>query len=90
MYPNFLYQYAMELWREREKALLNLVEGERLIRKARLMTNSNNTKLPNVNLYGLVQAFGKRIFQLGKEDSTTLHTEVNCCKIYEPLQQQNY
>ena len=79
MYAKYLYRYAMELQREREKAPLNPNEEERLIRKARLITNLNSTKLPNINLYGLMRELGKRIFQLGKKDSTVLHTETNCC-----------
>ena len=88
MYPNFLYQYAIELQRECEKELLNLTEEERLIRKAKLVTNSNGIKLPHINPYKLLRELGKRIFQPKNEDSITLHTKANCCVSCKPLQNQ--
>jgi len=79
MHPNLLYQYAIELQREREKELLNLTEEEYLIRKAKLVKISNGIKMPNINLNELLQALGKRVFHPGKKDSTVLHAEINCC-----------
>ena len=79
MYLNFLNLYALELQRKHEKELLNLTEEERLIRKAKLVKISNGIKIPMINLNELLQAFGTRIFQPGKKDSTVLHAEINCC-----------
>ena len=79
MYLNSLNLYALELQFKHERNLLNLTEEERLIRKAKLVTNSNGIKIPNMNLNELLQAFGTRIFQPRKKDSTVFHAEMNCC-----------
>ena len=75
MHPNLSDLYALELQLEREKTLLNLTVEQRLIRKAKLVTNSNSIKLPKINLYELLQAFGKRIFQRKKATNESVQPE---------------
>ena len=86
MYPFFLDVYADKLQLEREKHLLNLTEGERLIRKARLVTNSNSTKLPNVNLYGLLRTVGRSIFRPKKVATVTFNAKPGSCASCGSLQ----
>ena len=88
MYPNFLYQYALELQREREKELLNLAEDERLVRKARLVTNSNSAKLPIVNLYELMRALARNILRPIKVATVTCDAEPSSCASCGSLQGQ--
>jgi len=88
MYPNLLNLYELELKLERERNLLNLTEEERLIRKAKLVTNTNSIKIPNINLFELLRAFGKRIPPQKKAATVSFHAESNCCVICKPLQNQ--
>ena len=88
MHPNLLDIYALEFRLEHERKLLNLTEEERLIRKAELVTFSSGIKLPNINPYKLVQAFGKRIFQQKKATIVAFHPEPSCRASCRPLQKQ--
>lgn len=88
MYPNFLYQYALELQREREKELLNLAEDERLVRKAKPVKNSHFTLVPKLNLYKVIQTIGRNLPRTKKMAAVTANAGVCTCTSCESLQQQ--
>jgi len=79
MHPTFLYQYVIELQREREQDLLNLTEEQRLIRKAKLAKNSIYIKLPHINLFKMIQTIGGSKFLPKKEATVSSYSEKNYC-----------
>lgn len=87
MYPNFLYQYALELQREREKELLNLTEEQRLIRRAKLVTNPYRSMLPKINLDASIQTIVRNLFRPKKMAEATSKAERVPCASCESLQQ---
>ena len=88
MHPSLLNLHALELQLERERKLLNLTAEERLIRKAKLVTNLNGIKLPTINLYEFLRAFGKRIFTQEKVATVSCHPDPSCRASCRPLQKQ--
>ena len=85
MYPNFLYQYALELQREREKELLNLTEEHSLIRKAKPVKNSNNIIK---NLYERLPTMRRNLSRTKKVARVTAKAETCTCASCGALQQQ--
>ena len=88
MYPNFLYPYALELQLEREKELLNLTEEQRLIHKAKLVTNSYRSMLPKINLDASIQTIVRNLFRPKKMAAATSKVKRVPCPSCESLQQQ--
>ena len=88
MHPNLLSLYAIEFQRERQRNLLNLTPEERLIRKAKREPISNGIKLPNINPFMFLRAFGKRIPRPKKATTVVLCSEPIRCASCGPFQEQ--
>ena len=88
MYPNFLYQYALELQREREKELLNLAEDERLVRNANSVKYSPFIRIPMLNLYERIVAIGRNLSQAKNVATVNAKAEPCSCASCGALQKQ--
>jgi len=89
MHPTFLYQYVIELQRERENDLLNLTEEQRLIRKTKLVKPPLYIKLPHINLLEMIRAIDGNLFLSKKAVTISSCSEQNYCTSCRSFQTQD-